>query len=120
MKLCQKVHIEKYYEPVHTWNPCTWELRGTAPVDKSFSVDRYAPMDCNVTGYITGYKRITVRSEYNVCEHTEYDELGHEVKREHFAHKSSDKEYIYVVQPTLTKKYFVRKDWIELVNGNVR
>jgi len=116
MKLGQPVKIIKYLDPAHTWNPC-WGLQehGVEVEPGTFQIERYVPVECEINGIITGYKQITVSTAYSVGYYTVLDEVGCPEKREHYKFRFSKKEPVYVVQPSLTKKYFVKKEWIEAV-----
>lgn len=105
MKLGQKVKISKFYKRVY-------ELPFLSN-EKMCVCNRYIPVTCEISGIITGYKRITINATHVRYEFLELErDTGAEVKKHYYKNARSKKEYIYVVQTTLKKKYFVRKEWL--------
>jgi hypothetical protein len=74
----------------------------TEPNKWEFS--RYSPVPSMTTGILTGYKQLTTKIHYTV---TPKDKLPWDTVTNFYC-----KEPVYVVQTSLTKKYFVKKEWI--------
>ena len=122
MKLGQRVQFSKYYEGVHTWNPgdaYMVKLSGTETDQNIFQINRYEETECEpVIGIITGYKRVSIYSRYKISRYkTKVEDMGYreEVERESADYLDTQKEYVYEVKTTLTKKYYVRKEWLVVI-----
>ena len=119
MKLGQLVTITQYLEPVSTSNKY-WSdyIRkyGNEINPDVYEINRYAPTPININGVITGYKKITIKTTYKITKYPYMErDTGAEVIGELCKHVSSECTYIYVVQTSLKKKYFVIKDWIRVI-----
>lgn len=116
LKLGMPVTITQYFEPFITYNNM-WSsyLRnhGIELEPNVFQLERYRPAPSSLTGIITGYKRLTTKTTYRISKYPymEHD-TGAEVMGETCGFVSSESEMVYVVQKSLTKKYFVKKEWI--------
>lgn len=122
MKLGQRVQFSKYYEGVYTWNPGNAhmvKLFGTNEEPDIYKIDRYVETECEpVIGIVTGYKRVSISSRYKISRYkTEEEDMGYweEVERERADYLDTQKEYVYEVKTTLTKKYYVKKEWLVVV-----
>jgi hypothetical protein len=116
LKLGTPVTITQYYEPISTSNKY-WsdDLRshGEEIEPDVFRMIRYSPYPTGITGIITGYKRLTIKTVYKIRKYKDWErETGAEIMRETCDYVSSEKENVYVVQTSLTKKYFVKKEWM--------
>jgi len=119
MRLGQKVRICNQYIPTCFGTyPGTLRRNGVLLEPSVYEIDRYRPADCDITGIITGYKRITTKHVFKIITHGSYEkDIGAPTKYECTRHVSSTTEAIYVVQTTLKKKYYVKREWIEEVRG---
>jgi len=116
LKLGIPVTITQYFEPVSTSNKY-WSdyLRKNGEEIKPdvFRINRYVPAPTGINGIITGYKRITTKTVYSIRKYQDWErDTGAETTRESCEYVSSECENVYVVQTSLTKKYFVKKEWI--------
>lgn len=65
---------------------------------------RYSPIPCAINGIITGYKQLCTKIDYTIIpnDKVSWDDICTKYQ----------KEPVYVVQTSLTKKYFVKRKWI--------
>lgn len=122
LKLGTPVTITQYFEPVSTSNKY-WsdELRkyGEEIKPNIFRMNRYVPAPTGITGIVTGYKRLTIKTIYTIKEYQDWErETGAEFTREYCKYVSSESENVYVVKTSLTKQYFVKKEWIFGMKGD--
>ena len=116
LKLGIPVTITQYFEPVSISNKY-WsdDLRKNGDEIKPnvFRINRYVPAPTGITGTVTGYKRLTIKTIYTIKEYQDWErETGAEFTREYCKYVSSECENVYVVKTSLTKQYFIKKEWI--------
>jgi len=121
LKLGMPVTITQYFEPASTSNKY-WSdyLRNHGEEIKpdTFKINRYLPAPTEITGIITGYKSLTIKTVYRITKYQAWEsDTGAEITKEYCEHVSSESEYVYVVKTSLTKAYFVKKEWIFGMKG---
>ena len=109
MKLGQSVVISSYF---HKNDKCI-ESSGDIPENaveiepNLFEFENYSPVDCDeLQGIITGYKQLSTKIHYQISQ----DKIF-----EGSIETSWIREPVYIVQNALTKKYFVKRDWIQVI-----
>ena len=109
MKLGQPVVISSYFQKNNKYCKSSEDIPEAAvEIEPNvFEFENYSPVDCNnMQGIITGYKQLSTKIHYQISQHEIFKGS---------VETSWIREPVYVVQNTLTKKYFVKRDWIQVI-----
>ena len=106
MKLGQSVTISNYFQKndKHVDAPAEIPENASEIEPNVFEFENYSPVKCDeIKGIITGYKQLSTKILYTISQ----DDIF-----KGSIEQSWSKEPVYVVNKSLTKKYFVKKEWI--------
>lgn len=116
LRLGTPVTITQCFQPVSTSNKywANYLIKNGEEIKPNvFRIYRYVPAPAGIAGIITGYKRLTTKTVYEIQKYTDWEkETGAEFIREYCKYITSESENVYVVQTSLTKKYFIKKEWV--------
>ena len=109
MKLGQSVSISSHFQKNDRHLESSEDIPENAvEIEPNvFEFENYSPVDCEeLQGIITGYKQLSTKIHYQTSQHEIFKGS---------VETSWIREPVYVVQNTLTKKYFVKRDWIQVI-----